>query len=98
MARTIFWRALAALALAAFTLAGSAQQSKAPTTPRLYVFNGGELASETARYRLTGNVCGRRRECLVRTDDGVGKARIVRGIEVGSGERWLGHDDGIFAV
>jgi len=53
MARTIFWRALAALALAAFTLAGSAQQSKAPTTPRLYVFNGGELASETARYRLT---------------------------------------------
>ncbi len=52
MARTIFWRALAALALTAFALSSSAQ-SKAPASPRLYVFNGGVLASETARYRLT---------------------------------------------
>jgi hypothetical protein len=52
MAR-ILWRTLAALAVAAFTLTGNAQQSKTPTTPRLYVFNGGVLASETARYRLT---------------------------------------------
>ena len=53
MTRTILLRALAGLALAAFTLAGGAQQSKAPATLRLYVFNGGVLASETARYRLT---------------------------------------------
>ena len=52
MARTILWRALAALALTAFALSSSAQ-SKAPAAPRLYVFNGGVLASETARYRLT---------------------------------------------
>ena len=52
MARTILWRALAALALTAFALSSNAQ-SKAPAAPRLYVFNGGVLASETARYRLT---------------------------------------------
>jgi glyoxylase-like metal-dependent hydrolase (beta-lactamase superfamily II) len=52
MARTILWRALAALAFAALAFAGNAQ-SKAPSTPRLYVFDGGVLASETARYRLT---------------------------------------------
>jgi glyoxylase-like metal-dependent hydrolase (beta-lactamase superfamily II) len=52
MARTILWRALAALAFAALAFAGSAQ-NKAPATPRLYVFDGGVLASETARYRLT---------------------------------------------
>src|SRR6478736_1328017 len=52
MARKTFWRAIAALAFAAVAVGGSAQ-NKAPATPRLYVFNGGELASETARYRLT---------------------------------------------
>ena len=52
MARTILWRALAALAFAAFGLAVDAQ-NKAPATPRIYVFNGGVLASETARYNLT---------------------------------------------
>ena len=46
------WRALAAFAFAALAFAGDAQ-NKAPATPRLYVFDGGVLASETARYRLT---------------------------------------------
>jgi len=52
MARTTFWRALAAFAFAAVALVADAQ-NRAPTTPRLYVFNGGVLASETARYRLS---------------------------------------------
>src|SRR5262245_14816370 len=52
MARNILRRALAALAFAALALTCNAQ-NKAPTTPRVYVFDGGVLASETARYRLT---------------------------------------------
>jgi hypothetical protein len=52
MTRTTSWRAVAALAFAAVALTGSAQ-NRAPTTPRLYVFNGGVLASDTSRYRLT---------------------------------------------
>jgi glyoxylase-like metal-dependent hydrolase (beta-lactamase superfamily II) len=52
MARTTLWRAVAAFVFAAVVLVADAQ-SRAPTTPRLYVFNGGVLASETARYRLT---------------------------------------------
>jgi len=52
MARTTLWRAVAAFALAALALTADAQ-NRAVTTPRIYVFNGGVLASETARYRLT---------------------------------------------
>ncbi len=51
MAR-ILWRALAGLAVAAAALTGNAQNTKV-TSPRIYVFDGGVLASETARYRLT---------------------------------------------
>ena len=32
---------------------GLAAQTRSVTSPRLYVFDGGVLASETARYRLT---------------------------------------------
>ena len=52
MFRSTLRRSLAvffALALAS----GLAAQSSAVTSPRLYVFDGGVLASETARYRLT---------------------------------------------
>ncbi|HUL82843.1 MAG TPA: hypothetical protein VL131_11900, partial [Gammaproteobacteria bacterium] len=52
MARTIFRRALAAFAFVALALVADAQ-NRAPATPRLYVFDGGVLASETARYRLS---------------------------------------------
>src|SRR5262245_64569995 len=51
MARTL-WRALAGLVLAGAALTGNAQNGKV-TSPRIYVFDGGVLASETARYRLT---------------------------------------------
>jgi len=51
MAR-IFWRALAGVVLAASALAANAQNTKVES-PRIYVFDGGVLASETARYRLT---------------------------------------------
>jgi glyoxylase-like metal-dependent hydrolase (beta-lactamase superfamily II) len=55
MLRTAFWRALAALTLAATAaLSAHAQGNNgAITSPRIYVFDGGVLASETARYRLT---------------------------------------------
>jgi glyoxylase-like metal-dependent hydrolase (beta-lactamase superfamily II) len=49
MARNILRRALAGLVFAAAALAGHAQVQ----SPRIYVFDGGVLASETARYRLT---------------------------------------------
>ena len=52
MSRTTVWRAIATLAFTSVALAVGAQ-NRAPTTPRLYVFDGGVLASETARYRLT---------------------------------------------
>jgi glyoxylase-like metal-dependent hydrolase (beta-lactamase superfamily II) len=39
--------------LTALSFASHAQTGRAVTTPRLYVFDGGVLASETARYRLT---------------------------------------------
>jgi glyoxylase-like metal-dependent hydrolase (beta-lactamase superfamily II) len=52
MLRSASWRVLLALAL--FTAAATTHaQGNAVTTPRLYVFDGGVLASETARYRLT---------------------------------------------
>jgi N-acyl homoserine lactone hydrolase len=52
MARNVLWRTLAGLVFAAAALAGNAQ-SKAVQNVRIYVFDGGVLASETARYRLT---------------------------------------------
>src|SRR5215471_18366105 len=52
MARTTLWRAIVAFAIAALAVAADAQ-NRAVTTPRIYVFDGGVLASETARYRLT---------------------------------------------
>jgi N-acyl homoserine lactone hydrolase len=52
MARHILPRVLAGLAFAAVALVGNAQNSN-NVSPRLYVFDGGVLASETARYRLT---------------------------------------------
>ena len=52
MARRILWRALAGFAAAAAALIGNAQSADVQS-PRVYVFNGGVLASETARYRLT---------------------------------------------
>jgi glyoxylase-like metal-dependent hydrolase (beta-lactamase superfamily II) len=51
MARNILSRAFAALVVAALSLAAHAQN--AVTSPRIYVFDGGVLASETDRYRLT---------------------------------------------
>ena len=51
MSRNLFWRALAAIALAAIALTSHAQNRA--QSLRLYVFDGGVLASETARYRLT---------------------------------------------
>ncbi len=52
MARRILWRALAGFAAAAAALIGNAQSADVQS-PRVYVFDGGVLASETARYRLT---------------------------------------------
>ena len=52
MARRILWRVVAGLAFAAAALAGHAQGAKVQS-PRVYVLDGGVLASETARYRLT---------------------------------------------
>jgi glyoxylase-like metal-dependent hydrolase (beta-lactamase superfamily II) len=51
MLRTALRRALAAFLLVAAVFGLEAQNSAA--SPRLYVFDGGVLASETARYRLT---------------------------------------------
>jgi N-acyl homoserine lactone hydrolase len=51
MAR-ILRRALAGIVLAAAALTATAQSTKVQS-PRIYVFDGGVLASETARYRLT---------------------------------------------
>ena len=51
MTRRIRGRALAGIIFSALTLTGNAQRP--PVSPRLYVFDGGVLASETARYRLT---------------------------------------------
>ncbi len=54
MTRTGLWRSFAALlAFAALAPAASAQNNRAVETPRIYVLDGGVLASETARYRLT---------------------------------------------
>jgi glyoxylase-like metal-dependent hydrolase (beta-lactamase superfamily II) len=56
MARTVLRRALAAFIVAALAAAGNAQDSaanRAVQSPRIYVLDGGVLASETARYRLT---------------------------------------------
>ncbi|HLF10031.1 MAG TPA: N-acyl homoserine lactonase family protein [Gammaproteobacteria bacterium] len=57
MARTVIWRALAGFVLAALAAAGNAQNNSANRaavqSPRIYVLDGGVLASETARYRLT---------------------------------------------
>jgi len=52
MFRTALRRALAVFLLAA-TAAGAQAQSSAVASPRIYVIDGGVLASETARYRLT---------------------------------------------
>lgn len=51
MLRNVLWRALAALASLAAAAAVHAQNNAA--SPKLYVLDGGVLASETARYRLT---------------------------------------------
>ncbi len=51
MFRTIMRRSLAVFCLL-FAVSGAHAQSTV-TSPRLYVFDGGVLASETARYRLT---------------------------------------------
>jgi N-acyl homoserine lactone hydrolase len=53
MARRYLRRALAGLVFAALALVCNAQSGSAVSSPRLYVFDGGVLASETARYRLT---------------------------------------------
>jgi N-acyl homoserine lactone hydrolase len=53
MARQILRHVLAGLGLAAVALAGSAQSNSNVSSPRVYVLDGGVLASETARYRLT---------------------------------------------
>lgn len=52
MLRTTLRHALAAVAALAATIAVHAQPGPV-TSPRLYVLDGGVLASETARYRLT---------------------------------------------
>jgi N-acyl homoserine lactone hydrolase len=52
MFRTALRRTLAALA-SLIVASALAAQGNAVTSPRLYVFDGGVLASETARYRLT---------------------------------------------
>ena len=52
MFRTALRRSLAAF-VSLFVAASIQAQSNAVTSPRIYVFDGGVLASETARYRLT---------------------------------------------
>jgi N-acyl homoserine lactone hydrolase len=52
MLRSALRRSIVTLVLSLLA-AGAGAQSRAVTTPRLYVFDGGVLASETARYRLT---------------------------------------------
>lgn len=52
MTRFRIWRSLTVAGLLA-ALAFAAHAQTAVTTPRIYVFDGGVLASETARYRLT---------------------------------------------
>jgi glyoxylase-like metal-dependent hydrolase (beta-lactamase superfamily II) len=50
----MFWRSLAAVAALSGVAVINAQPAGGPvTSPRLYVLDGGVLASETARYRLT---------------------------------------------
>jgi glyoxylase-like metal-dependent hydrolase (beta-lactamase superfamily II) len=51
MLRTVLRRALAAAIVLTAAFGLDAQSNV--TSPRLYVFDGGVLASETARYRLT---------------------------------------------
>src|SRR6187549_5027 len=51
MLRTVLRRALAAAIV--LTAAFGLEAQSNVTSPRLYVFDGGVLASETARYRLT---------------------------------------------
>ncbi len=55
MLRIAHWRVFGtALALlAASTVTAQVHRDKTVTSPRIYVFDGGVLASETARYRLT---------------------------------------------
>jgi N-acyl homoserine lactone hydrolase len=55
MLRIAHWRTLGALLalLGAATVNAQGNAGKAVTSPRIYVFDGGVLASETARYRLT---------------------------------------------
>lgn len=50
MLRNVLWRALAAFASLA---AAAAVHAQSTASPKLYVLDGGVLASETARYRLT---------------------------------------------
>ena len=52
MFRSTLRRSFAAL-LALALASGLAAQARSVTSPRIYVFDGGVLASETARYRLT---------------------------------------------
>ncbi len=52
MSRLAFWRRLLA-ACALLIVATTTQAQSNAASPRLYVFDGGVLASETARYRLT---------------------------------------------
>jgi N-acyl homoserine lactone hydrolase len=52
MFRTALRRSLAAF-VSLFVASSLQAQSNAVTAPRVYVFDGGVLASETARYRLT---------------------------------------------
>jgi N-acyl homoserine lactone hydrolase len=52
MLRNVLRRSLAVL-VSLFATASVHAQSNTVTSPRLYVFDGGVLASETARYRLT---------------------------------------------
>ena len=52
MFRTALRRSLAAF-VSLFVASSLQAQSNTVTSPRVYVFDGGVLASETARYRLT---------------------------------------------
>src|SRR5262245_47089348 len=51
MTSRLRWCALAWIVFSALSLTSAAQTPAG--TPRIYVFDGGVLASETARYRLT---------------------------------------------
>jgi N-acyl homoserine lactone hydrolase len=52
MLRDVLRRSFTVL-ISLFAASSAAAQSNAVTSPRLYVFDGGVLASDTARYRLT---------------------------------------------